>query len=382
MTPPAMERAVRFSRGYESVFLLVVLATSLISILSCQAPAATREEQALLESSPEQDAGGDADAALPEEPAVVPDQSTDPDLKVAFIGDTGSQLAFRSVLGLVKAERADLVVLQGDLTYDGEHSSEWLSVIDAELDADGAGDAGDAGAGEPVKIPYFVAKGNHDREWPYMSQKLAERLSKWGIAVDHGAPQDLNYSIVYRGLRIVLLGDQETSPTRAEYIDARLRSDPHLFRVCSWHKNLRNTNVGAKYDEMPLSTYQACLAHGAIIAQAHSHTYSRSKTVVALDSPQVDEMCADPFALCLGPKRTFFFDSSLGGHDARPVNAAIAARPYWAAATTGVFGAFFVQFHTGGDPRKARAYFRTTDGATIDPPASSGRTDLEITRDP
>ena len=71
--------------------------------------------------------------------ATVP---TDPNLKVAFIGDTGTGNDFRDVLRLIKREGADLVVIQGDLNYElGGSAAPWFDVADAELD-----------------VPYFVAK--------------------------------------------------------------------------------------------------------------------------------------------------------------------------------------------------------------------------------
>src|SRR2546428_7539818 len=42
---------------------------------------------------------------------------TDPNLKVAFIGDSGNGEDFRRVLGLIKSEGAVMVMHQGDFDY-------------------------------------------------------------------------------------------------------------------------------------------------------------------------------------------------------------------------------------------------------------------------
>jgi hypothetical protein len=296
---------------------------------------------------------------------VVPTLSTTPALKVAFIADTGTERAFRDVLRLIVRESAKLVLIQGDLTYGGETAEDWLSTIDSELD-----------------VPYLVAKGNHDVEWSTLGRGLEARMAKWGIASEDGGPRAPHYSVVHEGLKVVLVGDRETEPTREAYVRAQLRSDPHLFRICSWHKNMRRTNVGPKDDEMSWGLYEACRAGGAIVAQGHSHTYSRSKTLTRDEDQSVDAACADPFELCVGSGRHFFFDSSLGGKETRPLDLDESRRPHWAATYSGSYGALFVTFHDGGDPRRATGYFKTVGGVVIDPPASSGRAVFSITRVP
>ncbi|PYM35040.1 MAG: hypothetical protein DME15_07185, partial [Candidatus Rokuibacteriota bacterium] len=57
---------------------------------------------------------------------------TDPELKVAFIGDTGNGAGFRRVLELIKSEGAHLVLHQGDFDYDG-NARKFLQTIDSVL---------------------------------------------------------------------------------------------------------------------------------------------------------------------------------------------------------------------------------------------------------
>lgn len=303
----------------------------------------------------------------------LPEGATEPNLKVAFIGDTASGDDFRSVLRLIKEEGADAVLVQGDLTYRGEDANDWFSAVDNEINAKAAGSVAQ------VTIPYFASRGNHDRDWDDLGAGLKARMEQWGVVSEHNDPTLINYSVVYKGLKIVMVSDRETrNPSRAEYVTQRLEGDKHIWKICSWHKNQRASNVGPKNDEMGWTIYENCRQHGAIVAQGHSHTYSRSKTLTNDEEQTVDAVCSDPFELCVGPGKHFFFDSSLGGHDMRSLNRTVAGRSYWASTFTGSFGALFIEFHVDGDPKKARGYFKTVGGQIVDPPASSGKTSFTI----
>lgn len=314
--------------------------------------------------------------ALPDDPSKLPqanraDIPTEPGLKVAFIGDTAAGSNFKKVLTLAKNEGADLVLVQGDLTY-GNTPAQWFTAIDNAINKAQPGSTAD------VTIPYFVAKGNHDTDWATIGAGLKSRLGQWSLTPEHNDPTNINYALSYKGLEIVMVGDRETqNPTRNEYIQARLAEDKHIWKICSWHKNQRMSNVGPKGDEMGWAIYETCRKSGAIVAQGHSHTYSRSKTLTADSTQTIDEGCSDPFGLCVGPGKHFYFDSSVGGNDLRALNA-VASKPHFAAAFSGDYGALFIEFGVDGDPRQARGYFKTIRDVVIDPPASSGKTTFSI----
>jgi hypothetical protein len=87
-----------------------------------------------------------ADQSLKAGPRPAELIATDPNLKVAFIGDSNNRAGFEAVLRLIKDERADLVLHQGD--------------FDHALDADGFFATIDAILGP--SFPYLAAVGNHD----------------------------------------------------------------------------------------------------------------------------------------------------------------------------------------------------------------------------
>ncbi len=366
------------------ILSLLVLFTVLTSALVWACAGAEDNGRALDTNEPTRDGGQlsssqtprDAQADTAKPPVGSGLTSTEANLKVAFIGDTAHGDNFKNVLALIKRENADLVMIQGDVTYGWFTSpSDWFSVIDDSINAKHSG--GDA----TVTIPYFLSKGNHDTDWDKLGSGMKERMSEWGVASEHGDPTTINYSVVYKGLKIVMVDEEETeSPSRTDYVDQRFQSDDHVWRVCSWHRNMRATNVGPKDDEMPWSIYEKCREHGAIVAQGHSHTYSRSKTVTNDQAQTVDSSCGDPLAVCVGPGKHFFFDSSLGGKDSRELESAVTGKPYWASKYTGGYGALFIEFNVDGDPNKARGYFKTVGNVVVDPPASSGQTSFTIQR--
>jgi len=112
---------------------------------------------------------------------------------VAFIGDQGSGRNARSVLRLIKAEGADLVLHQGDFDY-GNDPDGWDSFITEILGAD---------------FPYFAAVGNHDtKRWfgPNGYQaKLQKRLSRIS-GVRCIGELGVRSACHYRGLFFILSG--------------------------------------------------------------------------------------------------------------------------------------------------------------------------------
>ena len=204
-------------------------------------------------------------------------------------------------------------------------------------------------------------------------------MTQWGVTPTNGTPASRNFSIVYKGLKLVMIDEVETTPSRVDYVTEQLANDDHFWKICSWHKNQRLSTVGPKTDEMGWEIYERCRRYGAIVAQAHSHTYSRSKTLTNDATQKIDPTCDSPFDLCVSEGRHFWFDSSIGGRDVRAMTD-VASLPHWGSTFTGAFGALFLEFNVGGDAKKAEGYFKTVADVVVDPPAASGKTKFTITR--
>jgi hypothetical protein len=288
---------------------------------------------------------------------------TDANFKVAVIGDTGAGSAFTSVLNLVKAEGAQALVVEGDMGYTSSASA-WFSALDAALGS---------------AFPVFAAVGNHDVSsgWSAYSNVFVPRWKAVGATVVESNVADGMYSVTYKGLFMVFAGQNAANKTTyATYVKNALADDTHIWRTCNWHKNQAAMQVGGKTDEMGWGVYDNCRAAGAVILTGHEHSYSRTKTLISMVNQTVDSTCATPGALCVGPNRSFAVVSGLGGNSIRDQQRCLpSTEPYgckgeWAkiysSSQSAKDGVLFLTFNVDGNPKKARGYFKSVSGTTVD----------------
>ncbi|OGK10754.1 hypothetical protein A2767_06215 [Candidatus Roizmanbacteria bacterium RIFCSPHIGHO2_01_FULL_35_10] len=319
-------------------------------------------------------------------PNVQAQVSTDPNFKVAFIGDAGNGNNATAVLNLIKNEGAQAVLHQGDFDYSYNATAFW-GKIDSVLGAN---------------FPYFVSVGNHDNtSWAEgcgdpdgcYAKFQKDRLARIGVVPDNPDLNDQLYSAVYKGLKMIFVGLQGNSigtSTYAPYIQSQLQTDNHTWKICSWHKNQGTMQVGSKTDEMGWAVYEACRQQGAIIATAHEHTYERTKTLTNIQSltvdtaqhPLVGGIPGNPNSVLVAPGKTFVFVSGLGGNGPRNQDRCLpTSYPYgggsgcnyiWANIWTtdqggsSPFGALFITFNVGGNPNRATGYFKSIAGQVVD----------------
>ena len=298
---------------------------------------------------------------------VLAQTATPPNFKVAFIGDTGEGNNFQNVLNLIKAEGADLVLHQGDFSYDGVTS--WTGKIDSTLGAN---------------FPYLGSVGNHDtNNWGDIRSGCTAstfagyfrcKLDRIGVTAELGSNNQL-YAVTYQGLRIVF-ANENPGTIGADWINQKLSGDPNIWKICSWHKNQNAMQVGGKGDEVGWGAYENCRTQGAIIATAHEHTYARTKTLTSTQNQTVDPTCSDPNSVCVSPGRTFVFHSGLGGNSIRnqdrclPTTYPYGCKGEWAKIYTSdqgaTYGALFIEFNVNGNPNLAHGYFKAINGQVID----------------
>lgn len=282
-------------------------------------------------------------------------QPTEPVI-VAFIGDQGSGTSARAVLQLIRAEGADLVLHQGDFDYEDDPES-WDVLITSILGAD---------------FPYFASVGNHDIDRFYGADgyqaKLQSRLSKVANARCFG-DLGVKSACTFKGLFFILSGvgtmpDQPDDPEHVAFIRDQLAQDRSIWRICSWHKNQTNMQLGKKGNEVGWGPYEACRQGGAIVATGHEHSYERTHLMDSFESLSVPSMSS---TLHIERGKSFAFVSGLGGHSIRDQDR---DGPWWAAVYTSDqdanFGALFCMFVVEGDPRRASCYFKDIDGNIVD----------------
>lgn len=303
---------------------------------------------------------------------MLPEQGT----KVAYIGDSGWKADFRSVLRLIKAERADLVVHLGDFDYEYNPKG-FEGVIDAEL-------------GET--FPYLVVPGNHDmKAWPHdctqtnnsgcYAKIFADRYAASGIRLTKEDLTSQTYTLNFQGVQMVVVGAKVNKELQAyeNYLATQLDQSNYAWKVCNWHKNQQTMQVGGKTDEMGWGVYETCMDAGAIIATAHEHSYQRTKTLSQFQGSggvKVHSQYSDPTQLMVMPEATFVFVSGLGGNGIRnqercqPFTYPYGCNGEWASIYTSnqqaKYGALFVTFNPEGDPYQALGYFKNIDGAVVD----------------
>jgi hypothetical protein len=271
------------------------------------------------------------------------------------------------VLRLVKSEGAHAVIHIGDFDY-VENVDGWHAQIDAVLGPN---------------FPYFASIGNHDvPSWPGPSGYQAGLQARLARIPGASCTGDLGVNSVcrYRGLMFVLSGVGTYGDGTEDYLESVIDA-PDVWRLCVWHKNQHDMQVGGKLDEVGWRAYQICQTYGAPIVTAHEHSYGRTYALTAVGDGLVDHgFVGSPNALVIDRGRTVVFQSGLGGHSYRLWNGDDA--PWWATiyaskkqvmndVEIGVdkvveYGALFIDFHVDEDPYLARGYFKTTGGKVVD----------------
>ena len=285
---------------------------------------------------------------------------TDVDFRVAFIGDQGFNLNSIAVLNLIKDEGAQMVLHQGDLDYLDDPDA-WDKMISDVLGDD---------------FPYFGTIGQHDSlKWNEYQQKLYDRLKK-NPDVNCIGDLGVKSSCSYKGLLFIQAGPALKGSGHSSFIENQLNNNDHIWRICSWAATMHHMQLGQKEDKVGWEVYENCKNGAAIIATAHEHSYSRTKTLIDIENQIVDSEWSEPNKLRVKEGSTFVFVSGLGGHSIRdqerclPVSYPYGCNGEWASIYTSdqdaFYGALFCTFNAGGQPNKAYCYFKDIDGRIID----------------
>ncbi|MFQ6030187.1 MAG: LamG-like jellyroll fold domain-containing protein, partial [Dehalococcoidia bacterium] len=290
--------------------------------------------------------------------------TTPPNFKVAFTGDQGISSRAEGVLQLIKDEGAQMALHMGDLGYSESDSSSpdrWNNQLNKVLGPD---------------FPYFATAGNHDvPNWAAYRQHLVDRLNR----ID-GATCEGEYGVMaschYQGLFFLLTAPGEIGSGHDVFLRDQLEQDNSVWSVCAWHKNQAAMQVGGKNNTVGWGVYEECRKGGGIIATAHEHSYSRTKTLINANAQTVHPDWSDPNQLLVEPGSSFAFVSGLGGQSIRNQDRCLPTTyPYgcngeWASIYTSDQGArngaLFITFNVDGQPNKARGYFKNVNGEVID----------------
>ncbi len=270
--------------------------------------------------------------------------------KIAFIGDTNAGSSFQRVLDLIKSEGAQLTIALGDTVYSANLEDDWDSKVRNTL-----------GRSDPA----LVVVGNHDVDdgsWSTIRSYGEARLNNQtavrcsGTYGERATCRLNNVFIVVSGI-----GTRGSSSDQEAFIADSLANAPSgAWRICAWHKNQRNMQVGSKTDEVGWTAYESCRRKGAIIATGHEHSYSRTHLLSSMQNRTVADS-SSPYTVSNG--NTIAFVAGIGGTDIRDQEL---SGNWWAKIYTSTqgakHGALFGTFYAD----RAEFYLKNVDGAVIE----------------
>ncbi len=276
--------------------------------------------------------------------------------KIAFVGDTGYGGGFQAVLNLIKAEGANMTMLLGDTSYSRNGDATWDAMVRNTLG--------------PVDPVMFVV-GNHDiTDSSYTTvRNLAQaRLDKQtAVKCTSTYPTSTTSSSAMacqlNNVYFVISGVGTTGKISSHQtsLASKLNSAPAgAWRICAWHKNRQDMQVGGKTNEVGWTSYETCRQKGAIIATGHEHSYSRTHLLSSMTNKTVAST-SSPYTLTNG--RTLAFVSGLGGTTPRDQER---SGNWWGKIYTATqnakHGVLFGTFYAD----RADFYFKNVNGEIID----------------
>lgn len=274
-------------------------------------------------------------------------------IRIAFIADQGINENSRKVLELIKSENADLIVNGGDLDY-LDNPDIWNEFTSETLGDD---------------FPIISAMGSHDiTKWPEYKRVMYDRMLK---NPDLGCRGELGeHSICqYHGLSFLLSSigaDSNTIDFHLNYLNKTLQNNDSPWEFCVWHKNSERLQVGYIKTEVPIQAYEICREQGALIINAHLHSYARTNTLTNMDKRTVLPGY-DKNEIILNYGSSAVIISGLGGASQRDQQRCFSDCPEWAAIYTSnqfaTAGALFCDFKNN---KTSDCYFKNIDGKIID----------------
>lgn len=311
------------------------------------------------------------------------------EVKIALIGDTEAGGGFASVLKLINAERANAVMINGDLGY-GSSPSSWKQRLLASVN--------------PDSLAVIGALGNHDmgkNAATYVSVFAGLRNEKNGLkaACTGGTAMTQNRDIAavdevctLGNVTIVAsaIGQLFSKAYFETRLEQKLKAAPSAnWKLAGYHFTLSSMNPGLKGTQSSARFFEILRQHGAIGAQAHTHSVMASCPISSpFRSARAATACHPEFkaleARFVAPGTGLYLDSSVGGKEARNrgrcKNPAESGCKHMIDLITGDgytrvdgtkltkfnrLGALFIVFNHERDPKKALAYFKSVDGQTI-----------------
>jgi hypothetical protein len=270
--------------------------------------------------------------------------------KIAFIGDTGAGGNFQSVLNLIKSEGAELTIVAGDTSYNSSKDDDWDAMVRNTL-----------GSSDPA----LVVAGNHDYgdsnfgNVRSFGENRLNNQSNVQCSGEYAEKMTCRYKNVYFVMSAI--GASGSQSSHESFISSSLNNAPDgAWRICAWHKNQKDMQVGGKSDETGWTAYETCRQQGAIISTGHEHSYSRTHLLSDMSN---QDIASTSSTMTVEEGKTIAFVSGLGGVGIRDQER---GGDHWAKIYTSSqgarYGAMFGTFYED----RAEFYFKNINGQIID----------------
>jgi len=274
-----------------------------------------------------------------------------PNYKVAFVGDQALGVNPVAVLRQIQQWGAQAVYHQGDFDYEDDPQA-WDDQINGVLGED---------------FPYFASLGNHDiiaqRGYQNLMNARLARIPNVECVGDIG----LSSFCSYNGILATLNGMGLAGEGHEEYVDDIFSQNPEIvWKLCSWHNNHHDYQVGDKPTSVSLELYETCLRHGAIVATGHEHSYGRTHLMSSFSEYTIASTSNN---LQVNEGNSFCFVQGLAGRDIRDYSGN-QREDWWAATAAGddgvEYGPLYCTFNVNGILGNASCFFMDIDGAIWD----------------
>ena len=280
-------------------------------------------------------------------------------IRVVIVADQGMSDGTRKVLEQIKDFQPHLVIQNGDFDYQ-DNPKAWLAMIDQYLD---------------VSVPFIAVLGNHDvKQYAEYQKRLAKRLKKGGFKDSCFGFVGVHFLCNLYGI-LVTSSPAGTIGTDPDDLQKELlksykhltssSSTQKLWRICSYHKVMKDYQVGVKPDESGFDIYETCRALGAMIANGHEHSYARTKNI--FNYPLHEFSNSSSSDVVLDFSTNFAVVTGMGGYGRNPATLEARSNPWWAAIAASddgaLDGALYCTFYTA---HHGSCYFKDTLGKIWD----------------
>ena len=195
-----------------------------------------------------------------------------------YFGDSQNDLRSqwsRVIRGAWKeAPQAAFMLHAGDLINRAENDADW-------------GEWFYAGGWLNGMLPSIPAPGNHEQAKGDANGPQLSRHWRRSFTLPENGPEKLQescYTLVYQGVRIIVLNSNERHEEQAAWLDQLLTENREKWVICCFHHPMFST--GANRDNRSLrETWKPVLDKHRVdlVLQGHDHTYGRT----GLDTPAV-----------------------------------------------------------------------------------------------